>query len=473
MRFISFKKEGTIGIRLIGGNQTGIFVGYVQPDSAAAVQGVQVGDKIIKMNGMEMKGVTREEAVLFLLSTQEHVDLVVQYRKDLLEEALQKNGDSFHIKTHFNHESSEKGTLSFHSGEIFHVINTMYNDVIGSWEVYRLGRNNQEIQSGVIPSKKVAEQLAAEQAAEKTKKDSVGRGSFFKRRSRRSKAFSKDSGDELSGDSSFKFPAYEQVYLKHPGFIRPVVIFGPLADVAREKLLKDYPDKYGSPQFDSQFDEVDKYEKALTVVRLSAIREIVDKGKHALLEIIPNAVERLNYAQFYPIVILMRAENKSIIKELRMRSTKTQSKSSRKLYDQSVKLEKNWSHIFTATITLTNADMWYKKLREIIEIQQHQTIWVSNTKPDETISDDFLFPTTSRLSYASSPESDLEISNDLREDEQEPGPRLVKASSDPSIAPADDLANGVPNSFSPPYDMHSNKQTPLHILLRKVFLISF
>lgn len=32
------------------------------------------------------------------------------------------------------------------------------------------------------------------------------------------------------------------------GFIRPVVLFGALADVARDKLLKDYPDKYASPR---------------------------------------------------------------------------------------------------------------------------------------------------------------------------------------------------------------------------------
>lgn len=63
-------------------------------------------------------------------------------------------------------------------------------------------------------------------------------------------------------------------------------------------------------------------------------------------------------------------------------------------------------------------------------------------QPVESLSDDFLFPmnTTSRLSYASSPESDLEMS---------PGPstslslgnlpQLVKSSSDPSIATNQDL----------------------------------
>lgn len=78
-------------------------------------------------------------------------------------------------------------------------------------------------------------------------------------------------------------------------------------------------------------------------------------------------------------------------------------------------------------------------------------------KPVESLSDDFLFPmTTSRLSYASSPESDLELS---------PGPsaslslgnlpQLVKSSSDPSIATNQDnldrdreeMVEGMP----PPY----------------------
>jgi hypothetical protein len=32
----------------------------------------------------------------------------------------------------------------------------------------------------------------------------------------------------------------------------------------------------------------------------------MDKGLHALLDVTPNAVDKLNYAQFYPIVILAK-----------------------------------------------------------------------------------------------------------------------------------------------------------------------
>jgi tight junction protein 1 len=70
-------------------------------------------------------------------------------------------------------------------------------------------------------------------------------------------------------------------------------------------------------ELDSNFDDVLKSQKSSGIIRLSAIREIMDRGKHALLDITPNAVDRLNYAQFYPIVIFLRAESKHVIKELR------------------------------------------------------------------------------------------------------------------------------------------------------------
>ncbi|OTF73787.1 tight junction protein ZO-1-like protein, partial [Euroglyphus maynei] len=335
-----------------------------------------------------------------------------------------------------------KGELSFHDGDVFHVVDTLFNGVVGSWFVYRLGRNNQEIQKGSIPNKSRADELAAEQRLEnRSKKSTSGaddlaitetvgssrRSNFFRRRrsARRSKSLCRENWEDiLFGElGNSKFQAYERVTLRHPTFVRPVIFFGPLADIAREKLLRDYPDKFECPQSTAN-DATAKNSKLNNsgIVRLSAIKEIIERGKHALLDITPSAVDRLNYAQFYPIVIFMRVENKSIVKELRNRSStkNTVHRSSRKLFEQSIKLEKVWHHVFTSSITLTSGgDLWYKKLGEIIDKQQTQMVWMSEFKPDESISDDFLFPmnSVSRLSYASSPESDLDVSmNDAKFD---------------------------------------------------------
>ncbi|XP_065220947.1 tight junction protein ZO-2 isoform X3 [Planococcus citri] len=466
-RFVAFHKDsgGSVGIRLIGGNEVGIFVTAVQPGSPASLQGLQPADKILKANDLDMKGVTHEEAVLFLSNVQDQVHLIVQNKREEYEQVLANHlGDSFHIKAHFDYDQPEPGEMSFRKGDIFHVIDTLHNNNPGSWQVYRIGRNNQEVQKGIIPNKARAEELATKQfnATKKEIATSESRISFFRRKRsnhRRSKSLSKDHWDDVVfGDSISKFPAYERVILKHPGFIRPVVLFGPVADIAREKLLKDFPDKFSAPQLENPLEGVSK--KASGIIRLSAIRDIMDRGKHALLDITPNAVDRLNYAQFYPIVILLRAESKQVIKDLRNGITKSAHKSSRKLFEQSQKLEKVWSHVFCGSITLTGPDSWYRKLRELIEKYQSSPVWISEAKPDEALSDDFLFPMTSlRLSYASSPESDLEQSSGLLNmSSTSLPPRLVKCSSDPSIATQDDTAVPTYNP-PPPYTPALFKQT--------------
>lgn len=123
--------------------------------------------------------------------------------------------------------------------------------------------------------------------------------------------------DILFSDTVSKFPAYERVVLKHPGFTRPVILFGPIADIARDKLLKDFPDKFISPQLDHNLEDTKPSQKSSNIIRLSAIKDVISTGKHALLDITPNAVERLNYAQMYPIVVFFKAETKIIIKQMR------------------------------------------------------------------------------------------------------------------------------------------------------------
>nr|XP_032522692.1 tight junction protein ZO-1-like [Danaus plexippus plexippus] len=461
-RLISFQKEGSVGLRLCGGNRSGVFVSGVQPTSPAAIQGLQPADKILKVNDMEMKGVTREEAVLFLLSLQDQIDLIVQHSPDEYNAVAsgQTPGDSFHVKTHFHYTEPTEGEMSFRCGDVFHVLDTLHNGTVGAWQVYRIGRNNQEVQKGTIPNKARAEELATAQfnATKKEMSGNDAKTNFFRRRRsthRRSKSLGKEHWDEVVlSDSISKFPAYERVVLAQPGFVRPVIVLGALADVARERLLAEHGDKFASPKMDSTLE--DSKSKPSGIIRLSSIRSIMERGKHALLDITPNAVDRLNYAQFYPIVIYLKADNKHIIKQLRSGLPKSAHKSSKKLLEQCQHMERVWGHVFTHTITLSDANIntWFGKLGELVQRTQQQQLWVSETKRPEPLSDDFLFSMSSssenRLSYASSPESDLEVS-------PPPAPRLVKSSSDPSIATTqdnmdrDDDINLMAEAVPPPY----------------------
>ena len=42
--------------------------------------------------------------------------------------------------------------MSFHHGDIFHIIDTLYDGVVGSWQAIRIGRHNKETQKGIIPN---------------------------------------------------------------------------------------------------------------------------------------------------------------------------------------------------------------------------------------------------------------------------------------------------------------------------------
>jgi len=52
----------------------------------------------------------------------------------------------------------------------------------------------------------------------------------------------------------------------------------------------------------------------LYISQLGCIRSVVDLGKHCVLDVVPSAVDKLNYAQYYPIVIHLKSDNYKTIK---------------------------------------------------------------------------------------------------------------------------------------------------------------
>ncbi|XP_052695379.1 tight junction protein ZO-1-like isoform X9 [Crassostrea angulata] len=460
-RFVYFEKEPEfgLGLRLAGGNATGIFIASVQPGSGAEAVGLTEGDQILKANDVEIPGMTREDAVTYLTSLEGRVSMVVQYKREEYDRIISSHeaGDSFFIRTHFEYQAKDMGELSFTIGDIFHIKDTLFRGVVGSWLAMRIGRNNQETQKGFIPNRNSAEQIflsTTHTEAEKENTPTKSRSLLFKRKAaRRSKSLGKDHWEDvIFSNLTTKFPAYERVTLRDTGFVRPVVIFGALADVAREKLLQDFPDKFESPQTDASSQGGNDQRKS-GIIRLGAIKEIINKRKHCLLDVTPHNVDKLNYSQYYPIVVFLKAENKNIVKDCRAKFAKGSTKNHKKLFEQSQKLEKLYPHLFTATISHNNTEVWYSRLQEMIHLQQEQQIWMSEHKPEDNVNDDFLFPMGSRASY--SPAQDTEPGNTPKThpDDFDASPkhkkRLVRSSSDPSINTTDRVP-GIPPYPAPP-----------------------
>ncbi|XP_078328318.1 tight junction protein 1-like isoform X10 [Crassostrea virginica] len=474
-RFVYFEKEPEfgLGLRLAGGNATGIFIASVQPGSGAEAVGLTEGDQILKANDVEIPGMTREDAVTYLTSLEGRVSMVVQYKREEYDRIISSHeaGDSFYIRTHFEHQGKDVAELSFTIGDIFHIKDTLFRGVVGSWLAMRIGRNNVETQKGFIPNRNSAEQLflsSSQSDPDKENTPTKTRSLLFKRKAaRRSKSLGKDHWEDvIFSNLTTKFPAYERVQLRDVGFVRPVVLFGALADVAREKLLQEFPEKFESPQMDSGGLSGNDQRKS-GIIRLGAIKEIISKRKHCLLDVTPHNVDKLNYAQYYPIVVFLKAENKNIVKECRAKLAKGSNKNHKKLFEQSQKLEKLYPHLFTATISHNSTDVWYQRLQEMIHLQQEQQIWTSEHKPEDNVNDDFLFPMGSRGSYSPGQETEPHSPTKTHPEDFDASPkhkkRLVRSSSDPSINTTERVP-GIPPYPAPP-SYHRSPDSPNRRLL--------
>ncbi|KAK7117837.1 hypothetical protein R3I94_023150 [Phoxinus phoxinus] len=411
MKLVKFKKGESVGLRLAGGNDVGIFVAGVLEDSPAAKEGLEEGDQILRVNNVDFANIIREEAVLFLLDLPkgEEVTILAQKKKDVYRRIVESDvGDSFYIRTHFEYEKESPYGLSFNKGEVFRVVDTLYNGKLGSWLAIRIGKNHQEVERGIIPNKNRAEQLSSVQYT-LPKTPGGDRADFWRFRGlRSSKRNLRKSREDLSAQPvQTKFPAYERVVLREAGFLRPVVIFGPIADVAREKLSREEAALFDLAKSEPRDAGTDQ--RSSGIIRLHTIKQIIDRDKHAVLDITPNAVDRLNYAQWYPIVVFLNPDSKQGVKNMRTRLCSESRKSARKLYERALKLRKNNHHLFTTTINLNNMnDGWYGALKETIQQQQNQLVWVSEGKADGAPDDD-LDIHDDRLSYLSAPGSEYSM----------------------------------------------------------------
>ncbi|XP_054468093.1 tight junction protein ZO-2a isoform X3 [Anoplopoma fimbria] len=411
---VRFHKGDSVGLRLAGGNDVGIFVAGVQEDSAAEQEGLRTGDQIMKVNNMDFRGMVREDAVLYLLEIPkgEDVTILTQSKPEVYKDILASGrGDSFFIRTHFEYEKEAPQSLPFTRGEIFKVTDTLYDGKLGNWLAIRSDKDNQLREKGIIPNKSRAEQMANVQNAARAASGN-DRGDFWRLRGQRAakkKDLRKSREDLSAAPVSTKFPAYERVVLREAGFKRPVVIFGPISDAVNEKLGNDMPDEFVVAKTEPKDAGS---EKSSGVVRLNTIRQIIEQDRHALLDVTPKAVDTLNYTQWYPIVLFLNPDSKQGVKTMRSRLVPGSTRSARKLYEQAVKLRKTCSHLFTASVDLNSAnDAWYGSVKDSIREQQERAVWVCEGKLDGSEEDLDLHD--DRMSYLSAMSADY-LSMDSR-----------------------------------------------------------
>ncbi|KAG7264571.1 hypothetical protein CRUP_029126, partial [Coryphaenoides rupestris] len=292
-----------LGFNIVGGEDgEGIFVSFILAGGPADLSGeLRRGDRILSVNGVNLRNATHEQAAAALKRAGQTVTIIAQYRPeeysrfeskihDLREQMMNSSMSSgsgslrtsekrsLYVRALFDYDRTRDSCLpsqglSFSYGDILHVINASDDEW---WQARLVTPHGESEQIGVIPSKKRVEKK--ERARLKTVKFHARTGMIESNRQpvkvKRKKSFnlsrkfpfykSKENivqemvdseqcltSNTSDSESSSKgqedtILSYEPVIRQEIHYTRPVIILGPMKDRVNDDLISEFPLKFGS-----------------------------------------------------------------------------------------------------------------------------------------------------------------------------------------------------------------------------------
>ncbi|KAK2838772.1 hypothetical protein Q7C36_013586 [Tachysurus vachellii] len=291
-----------LGFNIVGGEDgEGIFVSFILAGGPADLSGeLRRGDRILSVNGVNLRNATHEQAAAALKRAGQTVTIIAQYRPeeysrfeskihDLREQMMNSSMSSgsgslrtsekrsLYVRALFDYDRTRDSCLpsqglSFSYGDILHVINASDDEW---WQARLVTSHGESEQIGVIPSKKRVEKK--ERARLKTVKFHARTGMIESNRPvkvKRKKSFnlsrkfpfykSKENivqelveseqcltSNTSDSESSSKgqedtILSYEPVIRQEIHYTRPVIILGPMKDRINDDLISEFPHKFGS-----------------------------------------------------------------------------------------------------------------------------------------------------------------------------------------------------------------------------------
>ncbi|XP_048839460.1 disks large homolog 3-like isoform X8 [Brienomyrus brachyistius] len=302
-KIVLHKGSTGLGFNIVGGEDgEGIFVSFILAGGPADLSGeLRRGDRILSVNGVNLRNATHEQAAAALKRAGQTVTIIAQFRPeeysrfeskihDLREQMMNSSMSSgsgslrtsekrsLYVRALFDYDRTRDSCLpsqglSFSYGDILHVINASDDEW---WQARLVTPRGESEQIGVIPSKKRVEKK--ERARLKTVKFHARTGMMDCNRQsvkvKRKKSFnlsrkfpfykSKENivqecvepeqcltSNTSDSESSSKgqedtILSYEPVIRQEIHYTRPVIILGPMKDRINDDLISEFPHKFGS-----------------------------------------------------------------------------------------------------------------------------------------------------------------------------------------------------------------------------------
>uniref|UniRef100_A0A8D1QX39 Discs large MAGUK scaffold protein 3 n=1 Tax=Sus scrofa TaxID=9823 RepID=A0A8D1QX39_PIG len=412
-KIILHKGSTGLGFNIVGGEDgEGIFVSFILAGGPADLSGeLRRGDRILSVNGVNLRNATHEQAAAALKRAGQSVTIVAQYRPeeysrfeskihDLREQMMNSSMSSgsgslrtsekrsLYVRALFDYDRTRDSCLpsqglSFSYGDILHVINASDDEW---WQARLVTPHGESEQIGVIPSKKRVEKK--ERARLKTVKFHARTGMIESNRDFPGLSDDYYGAKNLKGQED-AILSYEPVTRQEIHYARPVIILGPMKDRVNDDLISEFPHKFGScvphttrPRRDNEVDgqdyhfvvsreqmekdiqdnkfiEAGQFNDNLYGTSIQSVRAVAERGKHCILDVSGNAIKRLQQSQLYPIAIFIKPKSIEALMEMNRRQTYEQAN---KIYDKAMKLEQEFGEYFTGEIPCCVAGVMWEQL---------------------------------------------------------------------------------------------------------------
>ncbi|XP_041419218.1 disks large homolog 1 isoform X18 [Xenopus laevis] len=279
-----------LGFNIVGGEDgEGIFISFILAGGPADLSGeLQKGDRIMSVNGVDLRSATHEQAATALKNAGQAVTIVAQYRPeeysrfeakihDLREQMMNSSISSgsgslrtsqkrsLYVRALFDYDKTKDSGLpsqglNFKFGDILHVVNASDDEW---WQARQVTADGESEEIGVIPSKRRVEKK--ERARLKTVKfnskargdkgeipDDMGSKGLKHVTSNASDSESSylilitdEYGCSQGGQEEYVL-SYEPVNQQEVNYARPIIILGPTKDRINDDLISEFPEKFGS-----------------------------------------------------------------------------------------------------------------------------------------------------------------------------------------------------------------------------------
>ncbi|NXJ22065.1 DLG3 protein, partial [Dicrurus megarhynchus] len=440
-KIILHKGSTGLGFNIVGGEDgEGIFVSFILAGGPADLSGeLRRGDRILSVNGVNLRNATHEQAAAALKRAGQTVTIIAQYRPeeysrfeskihDLREQMMNSSMSSgsgslrtsekrsLYVRALFDYDRTRDSCLpsqglSFSYGDILHVINASDDEW---WQARLVTPHGESEQIGVIPSKKRVEKK--ERARLKTVKFHARTGMIESNRdfpglsddyygAKNLKGVTSNTSDSESSSKGQEdtILSYEPVTRQEIHYARPVIILGPTKDRINDDLISEFPHKFGScvphttrPRRDNEVDGQDYHfvvsreqmEKDIQDNKFIEAGQFNDNLYGTSIQSVRAVAERGKHCildvsgnaikrlrQAQLYPIAIFIKPKSIEALMEMNRRQTYEQAN-KVFDKAMKLEQEFGEYFTAIVQGDSLEEIYSKIKQIIEDQSGHYIWV-------------------------------------------------------------------------------------------------